>query len=127
MLQDPLQQFENIFDKDIKEVFHHRKKLNGRRLDYDYKRGKLKASSKGMTDEEVNQSYEKLEESIQMAGTTMRGLLSNVDQVAQLSQFVEAMLRFHREVCYILLFTTLQNIISKLLSKIKKNSQKFFF
>ena len=81
-------------------MLHHRKKLNGRRLDYDYKRGKLKANSKGVTEDEVNQSYEKLEESIQMAGTSMHNLLSNdVEQVAQLSQFVEAMIRFHREVC----------------------------
>lgn len=92
---DPLQQ---LVDKDIKEVLHHRKKLNGRRLDYDYKRGKLKANSKGVTEEEVNQSYEKLEDSIQLAGTSMHNLLSNdVEQVAQLSQFVESMIRFHKE------------------------------
>ena len=53
-------------DKDIKEVAHFRKKLNGRRLDYDYKRGKLKSGSKGVTDDEVQASYEKLEESIQL-------------------------------------------------------------
>ena len=45
---------------------HHRKKLNGRRLDYDYKRGKLKSGSKGVTEDEVQMSYEKLEESIQL-------------------------------------------------------------
>jgi len=60
---DPLQQ---MMDKDIKEVAHHRKKLNGRRLDYDYKRGKLKSGSKGVTEDEVQMSYEKLEESIQL-------------------------------------------------------------
>jgi len=92
---DPLQQ---LVDKDIKEVNHHRKKLNGRRLDYDYKRGKMKSNSKGVTEEEVNQSYEKLEESIQMAGTSMHNLLTNdVEQVAQLSQFVESLIKFHKE------------------------------
>ena len=55
-----------MIDKDIKEVAHFRKKLNGRRLDYDYKRGKLKSGSKGVTDDEVHASYEKLEESIQL-------------------------------------------------------------
>ena len=55
-----------MMDKDIKEVAHHRKKLNGRRLDYDYKRGKLKSGSKGVTEDEVQMSYEKLEESIQL-------------------------------------------------------------
>jgi len=92
---DPLQ---TLIDKDIKDVNHHRKKLNGRRLDYDYKRGKLKQNSKGMTEEEVNQSYEKLEDSIQLAGTSMHNLLSNdVEQVAQLSQFVQSLIRFHQE------------------------------
>lgn len=55
-----------MIDKDIKEVAHFRKKLNGRRLDYDYKRGKLKSGSKGVTEDEVQASYEKLEESIQL-------------------------------------------------------------
>ena len=52
-----------------------------------------------MTEEEVNQSYEKLEDSIQLAGTSMHNLLSNdVEQVAQLSQFVQSLIRFHQEV-----------------------------
>lgn len=101
---------QQMVDKDIKEVLHHRKKLNGRRLDYDYKRGKLKANSKGMTEDEVNQSYEKLEESIQLAGTSMHTLLSNdVEQVAQLSQYVEAMIRFHKEVVF---YKTFDNVIT---------------
>ena len=57
---------QQMVDKDIKEVMHHRKKLNGRRLDYDYKRGKLKSGSKNVSEEEVQASYEKLEESIQL-------------------------------------------------------------
>ena len=71
---DPLQQ---MMDKDIKEVAHHRKKLNGRRLDYDYKRGKLKSGSKGVTEDEVQMSYEKLEESIQLG--TFYFLEKNID------------------------------------------------
>merc|ERR1712168_913891 len=92
---DPLQQ---MMDKDIKEVAHHRKRLNGRRLDYDYKRGKLKSGSKGVTEDEVQLSYEKLEESIQLAGNSMHTLLSNdVEQVNQLYQFIAAMKRYHEE------------------------------
>jgi len=92
---DPLQQ---MIDKDIKEVNHHRKKLNGRRLDYDYKRGKLKGGSKAVSEDEVQQSYEKLEESIQLAGNSMHTLLSNdIEQVNQLYQFMAAMKRFHEE------------------------------
>ena len=59
-----------MIDKDIKEVAHFRKKLNGRRLDYDYKRGKLKSGSKGVTEDEVQASYEKLEESIQLGNVS---------------------------------------------------------
>jgi len=104
---DPLQQ---MVDKDIKEVAHFRKKLNGRRLDYDYKRGKLKAGSKGVTDDEVHASYEKLEESIQLAGNSMHTLLSNdIEQVNQLYQFMQAMKRYHEECA-----STLEPLMNKL-------------
>jgi len=104
---DPLQQ---MIDKDIKEVAHFRKKLNGRRLDYDYKRGKLKSGSKGVTDDEVQASYEKLEESIQLAGNSMHTLLSNdIEQVNQLYQFMQAMKRYHEECA-----STLEPLMSKL-------------
>merc|ERR1712131_408128 len=43
-------------------------------------------------------SYEKLEESIQLAGNSMHTLLSNdVEQVNQLYQFIAAMKRYHEE------------------------------
>lgn len=64
-----------LVDKDIKEIKKQREKLHGRRLDYDYRRGKLKQGTKGVTEEQVTQSYEKLEESIQIAGTSMHNLL----------------------------------------------------
>ena len=48
----------------MKEVANHRKKLNGRRLDYDYKRSKMNSGSKGVTEHEVQISNEKLEKSI---------------------------------------------------------------
>ena len=60
---DPLQQ---MLDKDMKDVANHRKKLNGRRLDYDYKRSKMNSGSKGVTEHEVQISNEKLEESIKL-------------------------------------------------------------
>ena len=99
MKTDPLQ---TLIDRDMKEVAQQRKKLNSRRLDYDYKRGKAKANSKGVTEDDVNISYEKLEESIQNTGTTMHNVLSNdVEQVAQLAQLVEALITFHKEVMYL--------------------------
>lgn len=92
---DPLQ---SLVDKDIKEIKKQREKLHGRRLDYDYRRGKLKQGTKGVTEEQVTQSYEKLEESIQIAGTSMHTCLSNdIEQVAQLSHFVQSLITFHEE------------------------------
>ena len=98
-----------MIDKDIKEVAHFRKKLNGRRLEYDYKRGKLKSGSKGVTDDEVQASYEKLEESIQL-GTKWLKLLENTwsleisgSDFPMISQFPERALTEHSLECSVVL------------------------
>ena len=77
-----------MMDKDIKEVAHHRKKLNGRRLDYDYKRGKLKSGSKGVTEDEVQMSYEKLEESIQLGTFYFQSELKTIASVGNVRKKV---------------------------------------
>lgn len=88
---DPLQQ---LCDKDIKEVMHHRKKLSGNRLDFDYKR---KRGSK-VSAEELKTAEEKLQESLDRADTSMYNLLSgDVEQISQLDTLVEAQLEYHRQ------------------------------
>ncbi|XP_022610858.1 endophilin-A2-like isoform X1 [Seriola dumerili] len=93
---DPLQA---VAEKDIKDIQHHLKKLEGRRLDYDYKKkrqGKIQ-------DEEIRQALEKFHESKEMAESSMHNLLeTDVEQVSQLSSFVESLLQYHKQAAQIL-------------------------
>ncbi|XP_053127874.1 endophilin-A3 isoform X3 [Hemicordylus capensis] len=87
---DPLQLLQ---DKDLKEIGHHLKKLEGRRLDYDYKKKRLGK----IPDEEVKQAVEKFEESKELAERSMFNFLENdVEQVSQLLVLVEAALDYHK-------------------------------
>ncbi|XP_016071171.1 PREDICTED: endophilin-A3 isoform X2 [Miniopterus natalensis] len=67
---DPLQLLQ---DKDLKEIGHHLKKLEGRRLDYDYKRKRVGK----IPDEEIRQAVEKFEESKDLAERSMFNFLEN--------------------------------------------------
>ncbi|XP_060038017.1 endophilin-A2 isoform X2 [Erinaceus europaeus] len=93
---DPLQ---NLCDKDLKEIQHHLKKLEGRRLDFDYKK---KRQGK-IPDEELRQALEKFQESKEVAETSMQNLLeTDIEQVSQLSALVDAQLDYHRQAVQIL-------------------------
>ncbi|XP_052515727.1 endophilin-A3 [Budorcas taxicolor] len=108
---DPLQLLQ---DKDLKEIGHHLKKLEGRRLDYDYKKKRVGK----IPDEEVRQAVEKFEESKELAERSMFNFLENdVEQVSQLAVFVEAALDYHRQSAEIL-----QELQSKLQMRISAAS-----
>ncbi|KAJ8362923.1 hypothetical protein SKAU_G00117540 [Synaphobranchus kaupii] len=93
---DPLQ---GLCDKDLREIQHHLKKLEGRRLDYDYKK---KRQGK-IPDEEVRQALEKFHESKEVTETSMYNLLeTDIEQVSQLSSLVESQLQYHRQAVQIL-------------------------
>ncbi|XP_060922338.1 endophilin-A1-like isoform X2 [Limanda limanda] len=86
---DPLQ---NLHDKDLKEIQHHLKKMEGRRLDFDYKK---KRQGK-VQDEELKQALEKFDESKEVAEQSMFNLLeSDIEQVSQLAALVQAQLQYH--------------------------------
>ncbi|XP_014473347.1 PREDICTED: endophilin-A isoform X3 [Dinoponera quadriceps] len=114
--QNFLEPLHHLQTKDLKEVMHHRKKLQGRRLDFDCKRrrqakatGKVSVSphfgsparsstSSPYTDDEIRQAEEKFAESLHLAQMGMFNLLENdIEQVAQLATFSEALLEYHQQ------------------------------
>ncbi|CAJ1055890.1 endophilin-A3b isoform X2 [Xyrichtys novacula] len=87
---DPLQELHNT---ELKEIRYQLKKLNGRRLDFDYKkrrRGKVPT-------EELRQAWDKFSSSKEQAERSMFVLLqSDVDQLNPLSALISELLDFHR-------------------------------
>ncbi|KAM4677702.1 endophilin-A3 [Discoglossus pictus] len=110
---DPLQ---SLQDKDLKEILYHLKKLEGRRLDYDYKK---KRQGK-IPDEEIRQAVEKFEESKELAERSMFNFLENdIEQVSQLAVFTEAALDYHRQTVQVL-----EELLSKLQNRMNTASRR---
>ncbi|XP_071450312.1 endophilin-A isoform X13 [Hetaerina americana] len=105
--QNFLEPLHHLQTKDLKEVMHHRKKLQGRRLDYDCKRRRQ------AKDEEIRLSEDKFAESLQLAQVGMFNLLENdVEQISQLASFAEALLEYHQQ-CTEILKTLTETMIEK--------------
>ncbi|CAL4195616.1 unnamed protein product [Meganyctiphanes norvegica] len=92
---DPIHLLSEI---DIKEVMHHRKKLQGRRLDFDCKKRKMDNSGSNVTEEEIKLAEDKFAESWHLAQVGMHNILENdVEQVSQLVIFAENLLEYHKQ------------------------------
>lgn len=87
---EPLQ---DVHDTELKEIRFQLKKLNGRRLDFDYKKrrkGKVPV-------EELRQAWDKFSCSKELAERSMFFLLQNdVERLSRLAALVAALLDFHR-------------------------------
>ncbi|XP_026463426.1 endophilin-A-like [Ctenocephalides felis] len=105
--QNFLEPLHHLQTKDLKEVMHHRKKLQGRRLDFDCKRRRQ------AKDDEIRQAEDKFAESLHLAQVGMFNLLENdVEQVSQLATFAEGLLDYHQQCTEIL-----KNLTETLLEK----------
>ncbi|XP_039291741.1 endophilin-A [Nilaparvata lugens] len=105
--QNFLEPLHHLQTKDLKEVMHHRKKLQGRRLDFDCKRRRQ------AKDDEIRQAEEKFAESLHLAQMGMFNLLENdVEQVSQLVTFAEALLEYHQQ-CTEIMKTVVENLQEK--------------
>ncbi|KAM5238495.1 endophilin-A2 isoform 4-T4 [Ctenodactylus gundi] len=107
---------QNLCDKDLKEIQHHLKKLEGRRLDFDYK----KKRQGRIPDEELRQALEKFQESKEVAETSMHNLLeTDIEQVNQLSALVDAQLDYHRQAVQVL-----EELADKLKRRVREASSR---
>ncbi|XP_065147931.1 endophilin-A3b isoform X1 [Paramisgurnus dabryanus] len=110
---DPLQ---SIQDNELKEIGYHLKKLEGRRLDFDYKKRR-----KGkITNAEIKKALEKFEESKDLAERGMFNLLQkDVEEMQYLSDFISSVMDFHQQSLQIL-----ENLRGGLQTRISNSSNR---
>jgi len=100
--QNYLEPLHQLQSKDLKEVAHHRKKLQGRKLDYDCKKRKQQSGGQ-LPDKEIKQAEDKFAESLHLAQMGMHNIMENdIEQISQLMQFAEALLEYHKQCAEIL-------------------------
>ncbi|KAH9421744.1 Endophilin-A2 [Dermatophagoides pteronyssinus] len=100
--QNFLEPLTHLQAKDLKDVLFHRKKLEGRRLDYDCKKRKRQKGTH-FSEEEIRMAEEKLEESYNLASMGMHNILQNeIEQLSQICVLAEALYEYHSQCANIL-------------------------
>ncbi|KAF7260389.1 hypothetical protein EG68_02328 [Paragonimus skrjabini miyazakii] len=95
-----LQPLHSIQTHELKEINHHRKKLEGRRLDFDCKKRKQDraAATAKLPEEELKIAEEKFQESKILAESAMLNFLNcEEEHIQALTEFVTGQLDFHRQ------------------------------
>jgi len=91
--QNFLEPLHELQHKDLREINLHRKKLESRRLDYDYKKGK----GAKVNDEELQVAEDKFIESKQLCYNSMMNFVdSDIEHIGQLHAFSEAIQEYHQ-------------------------------
>eukprot|EP00095_Tigriopus_kingsejongensis_P007335 snap_masked-scaffold589_size129586-processed-gene-0.8 protein:Tk07335 transcript:snap_masked-scaffold589_size129586-processed-gene-0.8-mRNA-1 annotation:"endophilin-a isoform x11" len=113
--QNFLEPLHHTQSKDLREVMHHRKKLQGRKLDFDCKK------RTGARDDEIKQAEDKFAESLHLSQLGMHNLMegSGVEHISQLTQFAESLLEYHKNCT-----TILQTLTDALYEKTNEASLK---
>jgi len=109
--QNYLEPLIRLQSKDLKEVSLHRKKLTGRRLDYDCNKRKYQSGG-NVPVKELKISEDKFAESFKSAQIGMNNIMEGeVEYISQLIQFMTAVLEYHKQCSNILpgLIETLMN------------------
>ncbi|KAL3315861.1 Endophilin-A3 [Cichlidogyrus casuarinus] len=82
---------------ELKEIGHHRKKLEGRRLDFDCKKRK-QGGGTTIPQDEIRIAEEKFQESKLLAETAMVNFLnSEVEHIQALTEFITSQMEYHRQ------------------------------
>ncbi|CAH8575545.1 unnamed protein product [Schistosoma rodhaini] len=99
---DPLH---SVQTHELKEINYHRKKLEGRRLDFDCKKRKQdrSANNSRLPEDELKVAEEKFQESKALAEQAMINFLnSETDQVQSLLEFTTSQADYHRQAAEIM-------------------------
>jgi len=108
--QNFLEPLHELQQKDLREIGLHRKKLESRRLDYDYKKGK----GNKISEEELRIAEDKFIESKQLCYNSMMNFMdSDIEHIGQLHAFSEALHEYHRQ-CAEIMETVTQDLAQKL-------------